>query len=402
MTLPDLQYLLTPAAGALIAQNAAADASQWVLANRAKLGPQAALIATQIALRQKAHAKLPTWAHAETVLEPQAFEQSTAEATLSLKEDWRGQTALDLTCGLGLDAWALARRFERVVALERNEVLVHMARHNFKQLGVANIEVVHADAAQWLQAYGGPPFDLIYADPARRTARTVKAIALADMEPNVLNLLPQLQQHGAAGLLKLSPLYEVTQAWKDLPHVRRVLVLGVASECKEVLVELDFNHTATTRYVEARMLRRGLVFSIGGVPQQPLPPFASAGRYLYEPDVTLYKAALLPAWLQQHPHAQPTGPQGYCLSNDALPDVAGRGFAVQAAMPYKPRIIADYLKAQQLRQANVARRGFRLTVAEIRKQLKLAEGGTDYLFCTDTPAGPMAYFCRPINESSSG
>lgn len=401
MTPADLHYLQTDAARQLVAQNATADAAKWALANREKLGPQAALIATQIALRQKAEAKLPTWAAANTIFEPQAFEQSTAEKTLLLKQDWRGARALDLTCGLGLDAWALAKRFGYVIALERNPVLAELARYNFKLLAIENLEVVQADATQWLAAYEGPRFDLVYADPARRTNAKPKAVALADMEPDVHKLMPLLLRHAERVLLKLSPLYEVTQAWRDVPHLQRVLVLSTGGECKEVLVEIKPGAAPQTQQVEARILRRVGIQVVQGTVQTLTSPFGTQGKYLYEPDVAVYKAGLLPVLLQKHPAAQATGPQGYWLSNEVLHDFPGRGFAINHIMPYKPRTVVTYLRQHNLRKANVARRAFKLTVVEIRKQLQLAEGGMDYLFCTDTPEGPMLYFCRPMNESSS-
>ena len=102
--------------------------------------PHARLVATQVKYLARAAQKLPSYAAAQCILPPLAFEQASSEACAAHKRIG-GDTVLDLTCGLGVDAFFLSRRFGRVVTLERNDVLARVAAENFSRLGATNIEV---------------------------------------------------------------------------------------------------------------------------------------------------------------------------------------------------------------------------------------------------------------------
>ena len=101
--------------------------------------PHAALVATQVKYLERARTKLPSYYAARCILPPRAFEQASSEACAAHKEP-AGDTALDLTCGLGVDALALGRRFRRVVALERDPVLAAVAARNLRLLGAFTLD----------------------------------------------------------------------------------------------------------------------------------------------------------------------------------------------------------------------------------------------------------------------
>ena len=127
--------------------------------------PHARLVATQVKYLARAEAKLPSYAAAQCILPPLAFEQASSEACAAHKRI-AGGAVLDLTCGLGADAFFLARRFRRVVTLERDQTLARIAAENFRRLGATNIEVVNTSAEAYL-AQPGLHFDWVYADPDR-------------------------------------------------------------------------------------------------------------------------------------------------------------------------------------------------------------------------------------------
>ena len=107
--------------------------------------PHARLVATQVKYLARAEAKLPSYAAAQCILPPLAFEQASSEACAAHKQI-AGGAVLDLTCGLGGDAFFLARRFRRVVALERDQTLARIAAENFRRLGAENIDDVNTSA----------------------------------------------------------------------------------------------------------------------------------------------------------------------------------------------------------------------------------------------------------------
>ena len=115
--------------------------------------PHAALVATQVKYLARAERKLPTYAAAQCILPPRAFEQASSEACAAHK-CIGGDSVLDLTCGLGVDALFLSRRFRRVVTLERDPVLARIAAENFARLGAGNVEVVAAPAEEYLTREG--------------------------------------------------------------------------------------------------------------------------------------------------------------------------------------------------------------------------------------------------------
>lgn len=138
--------------------------------------PHARLVATQVKYLARAVQKLPSYAAAQCILPPRAFEQASSEACAAHKRI-TGDTVLDLTCGLGVDAFFLSRRFRRVVTLERNEVLARAAAENFSRLEATNIEVVNTSAEEYLRQED-LHFDWIYADPDRRSAEGRKLVRL--------------------------------------------------------------------------------------------------------------------------------------------------------------------------------------------------------------------------------
>lgn len=154
--------------------------------------PHARLVATQVKYLARAERKLPTYAAAQCILPPRAFEQASSEACAAHK-CIGGDSVLDLTCGLGVDALFLSRRFRRVVTLERDPVLARIAAENFARLGAGNVEVVAAPAEEYLTREG-LRFDWVYADPDRRDGDGRKLVRLEDCSPDILALRPLIDR----------------------------------------------------------------------------------------------------------------------------------------------------------------------------------------------------------------
>ena len=198
--------------------------------------PYARVVATQVKYLERARHKLPSFAAVQCILPPRAFEQASSEACTSCKRI-EGDSVLDLTCGLGVDAWALSRRFRQVTALERDPVLAAIAAENFSRLGVANVEVVNSSAEEFLQREG-LHYDWIYVDPDRRNAEGRKMVRMEDCSPDVVALLPRLREIAPRLCVKNSPLYDIDEAPRIF-GLCRVEVLSVGDECKEVVIYAD-------------------------------------------------------------------------------------------------------------------------------------------------------------------
>lgn len=403
MTLADCEFLISAQGQSLLQQHAEADPSALALRLSGQ-GIPAAALASQLKYRARAKAKLPTWLAAGCLFEGKAFEQCSAEAVAALKDLGRGTRALDLTCGLGVDTAALAGRYAHVTALEPDPVRFRLAQHNLPLLGHTHVRLHPMRAEDWLADHPTAEFDLVYLDPDRRDAAGQRHFRFADTAPDVLALLPTLLRIAPRVLLKASPMLDLDAAFRELgPHVHSVTVLAADGECKELLFDIRRDVTATPLRAAA-FLRRGQAqaFVPGSSELAPVPEVQdglAAGGYCYEADVSLYKAGLVREWFaetQAGLAGQLNHAEGYCFSAEAVPDFPGRAYQLLAVMPYKPDQLRKHFKALGIRQLNLTRRHFDLPLEQVRGQLRIPEGGKDYLLLTQlrTAAGWTRVACH--------
>lgn len=244
ITSNDIATLLDPKLRDYIAGHLSDDPGRVALSLR----EHGALVATQIKYLQRARVKLPSYYAALCILPPLSFEQSSSEETASVKR-YSGDTCLDLTCGLGVDAFYLSKRFRQVIAVERNAELSEIARINFRLLGVQNIRVVDSPAEAFLEQLRGQTqttpdrssgtIDLIYIDPARRDDQGKKVWLLEDCSPDAKALMPQLLALAPKVVVKASPLFDVDEAFRLFGDTASVEIVSVRGECKEVLIEVS-------------------------------------------------------------------------------------------------------------------------------------------------------------------
>ena len=328
--------------------------------------PHARLVATQVKYLARAAQKLPSYAAAQCILPPLAFEQASSEACAAHKL-LEGDTVLDLTCGLGADALFLSRRFRRVVTLERNEMLARVAAENFSRMGVANVDVVNASAEEYLRR-DGLRFDWIYADPDRRSDKGRKLVRLEDCSPDIPKLLPELRRIAPNLCVKNSPLFDVGETFR-LFGPCRTEVVSLHDECKEVVVYAD----GTGPLLTAVALELG-EFSCTPAEARATPcdkPFDPAAyRWLLIPDVALQKARLTPTYLQGH--ADIWSPNGYGFAAEKSEDTLGRWLEIERIEPYNPKQLKRELSGSRL---TILKQDFPLTAAEIAARLGIREGG---------------------------
>ncbi len=326
--------------------------------------PHARSVATQVKYLERARHKLPTFAAARCILPPRAFEQASSEGCARCKRI-EGDRVLDLTCGLGVDAWALSRRFRRVTTLERDPVLAAVAAENFSRLGVANIEVVNSSAEEFLQREG-LHFDWIYADPDRRSADGRKLVRMEDCSPDVVALLPRLREAAPRLCVKNSPLFDVDEAFRIFGPCR-VEVLSVGDECKEVVVSADGSEPE----IVAEAVGRGRFAVPYGTPSLALPERFEPSRYrwLALPDVALRKARL--ARLRLAGKADIWSDNGFGFAADPFDDPLVRLLPVERIEPFDPRRLKRELKG---RRVEILKRDFPIAQAELMRRLGVRSG----------------------------
>lgn len=360
--------------------NLALQAGRYPLVNM----PQAV---TQIAALQIAEAKLPTWYRTEGIVFPPhlPMEQCSSELTARHKASLvKGKSLVDLTGGFGIDCYFLSQHFEHTDYVERQEELCRLATHNYARLNAANISVHHSDSIAFLQNIS--EVDCIFIDPARRNAQGGKVVALADCEPNVVQLEETMLQKAKQVLIKLSPMLDLSLACQELKHIAAVHVISVNNECKELLIELQ--RTAPERSVifHATQLftngkgAKSVSFTREEEQQAVCPLTTEVKKYLYEPNTSLLKAGAYKL-LGARYGLEKLHPSSHLYTSDTLlTDFPGRCFEVEKTAGFGKKELKEGLEG--ISQANLTIRNFPGSVNELRKRLKLKEGGATYLFAT--------------------
>jgi len=357
----------------------------------------AAFALRQIDGWQRLRTKVPAWAAVPDLHYPSrlALEQCSGEAAADYK--FRvvrrllppGGTLVDLTGGLGVDFSFLARHFGKAVYVERQAELCRLARHNFPLLGLENAVVAEADGAGFLE--GMPEADLVFLDPARRDGAGRKTVLIEDCEPDVLKLKPLLMEKAALVMLKLSPMLDLHSAVKALGCVAEAHVFATHGECKDLLLVLRRGASAPV----VHCADDGAEFAFTAAEEsEACPAYASSVKqYLYEPGAALLKAGAFKTVAVRfgleklHPHTH------LYTSDSLVPDFPGRSFRVERTGGFGKRGLRMFCNGVE--RANLTVRNFPATVAELRRRLRVKEGGGEYWFAATLADGRHALIaCR--------
>ena len=348
-----------------------------------------------------------------------------------------GASFADLTGGFGVDFAFMAQAFHASLStqspaksfyVERNPQLCDLAQHNFPLLGLRNTEVVCSTTEDFLTTLctnkkasptggglegaeasptggGLEGASIIYLDPARRDDHGGRTYGIADCTPNVLELRDTLLAKADYILLKLSPMLDWRKAVSDLgeDYVCEVHIVSVRNECKELLIVLQKpsdnvleQKQKTLFCVNDQQLftvqSPSLLDSSSGILSPSL--LGRSGGALYEPNASLMKAGCFHELCEQFGLAA-VGPNSHLfvqnpsitepphMSSDK--DFPGRVFQISAISSMNKRSLRQNL--QGITQANISTRNFPLKPEELRRRLKLRDGGDTYLFGTTLSDG---------------
>ena len=353
----------------------------------------------QIAGRQKAKTKLPSWAAVDGIVYPPhlSMEQCSSEQTARYKALIAGKGALivDLTAGFGVDMAFMSQGFQKAVHVEQQAPLCAISSENFKLLGLNHIEVICADGIDYLHQLEHA--DLIFLDPARRDDHGARTYGIADCTPNVLELRDELFEKADRVMLKLSPMLDWRKAVEDLGHVNEVHIVSVDNECKELLLILSkeekplklfcVNNDQVFEGDQGDWLNERSIAEI----RVPVP--MSSQAYLFEPNASIMKAGCFTLLEQRFNVSQLDKNSHLFVSDHDISDFPGRRFTIEKTTSMNKRELKTALAG--IDKANITVRNFPLSVAELRKRLKLKDGGNLYLFATTLADGQHQLFlCR--------
>lgn len=352
----------------------------------------------QIAGWQTARRKIPSWAAVEGMVYPprlsmeQCSSEQTARYKASLVERLLGQDKgarmVDLTGGFGVDFSFLSPLFDEAVYVEQQEHLCKIAQENMIRLGLRQSRVVHADGVAYLHEM--EQTDLIYLDPARRDVHGARTYDIHDCTPNLMDMKDELLQKARWVVVKLSPMLDWHKAVNDLQSVTEVHVVSVGNECRELLLVMEGNARNTKDCQNEHPLT---IFCVNDEQvftcsmDQMNEGVSIAERiekemFLYEPNASIMKVGCFGACATQY-DVKAIGRNSHLFVSDTLNEqFPGRVFRITAVSSMNKRELKTVL--QDIRKANVAVRNFPLKADELRRKLKLTDGGDIYLFGTTT------------------
>ena len=364
----------------------------------------------QIDGHRRAMEKLPSWAAKEGIVWPPhlSMEQCSSEQTARYKAEvaGSGESFIDLTAGFGVDAAFIAQGFQKAVCVELQPELCAISSANFKLLGL-QIEVVNGNGVEYLHKM--PPADMVFIDPARRDEHGGRTYGIADCTPNVIDFIDELLEKAQRVMIKLSPMLDWRKAVEDLgrENVSAVHIVSVANECKELIVEVKGRKGEKVKNLEEAKVVCVNLLSDGGrecfefdayAPTKSFPLLTLLpSHFLYEPNASVMKAGRFDLLaecfgvtpLHQNSHL--------FVSDKEVTDFPGRGFIIERITSMNKRELKESLAG--ITQANIAVRNFPMSADELRRRLKLRDGGDAFIFATTVEnVGHRLLVCRKISN----
>ena len=369
-----------------------------ILSLRSKYPVIYRLLSQQVTIYPKAAKKLPSFIANFCWLTSKSYEQASSEILAEYKAGlFSGNTIIDLSAGLGADDAAFSRTFKNVISVDNDEELNFLAALNFKKLGIDNIERINSDALDFIRR--NIKADLVYIDADRRTGRhadSKKSLLLQNSSPPVIEMLPRLFTISGNILLKLSPLADITYIKKTLIGIKKITVVSLDNEVKEILVHLNpaGNENILISAVDIKSNGEIKTFSRPAGNTCSV-NYGSGGKYFYVPSPAIIKSGLTAHYAEYSGLYMIGKNSPYLTGLKLINEFSGKTFLILNSFNFSKSAFKNYLKTGNIRSASVAVKNFPLTPDEIKRQFKIKDGGDDYLFFTaDNNRKRMVYHCR--------
>lgn len=331
-----------------------------------------------------------------------------------------GPRVADLTSGLGIDVFHLARFAEHVVAVELDKERAQCLRYNAAGLGMRNVTVIEGDCRDFI-AETTDRFDALFIDPARRASDGSRVFALSDCQPDVTQMMPRMLEIAGRVIVKMSPMLDVSQVARELPESSRIIALGTATECRELVAVVEnradnAGHEPSDRKIEAVTLsdsgEKSFIIDcasgegISGIGQSLL-GMPSEGGILCEPYPAVMKVGCWQLFAERYGLKMLSANSHVFFLNDSLTvtdvtvdsgDIPAALLRIEAVLPYQSKIIKRFRK--EYPKISVTCRNFDADTATLRKKLGVTDGGDLRLFATkDSSGAPLLIVARPIRHT---
>ncbi len=329
---------------------------------------------------------------------------------------------VDLTGGFGVDFSYIASRLGvKSMYVERQAHLCEAAKENFGRLGLKNAIVKNGDGIEVLHSFASKKeaaasdslgitedqsqsllktnlgLKLIFIDPARRDDAGNKVVSLKDCTPDVTLLQEEMLSKADYVIIKLSPMLDWHRAVSELNCVQEVHIISVNNECKELLLVLSARNMgemeASSADGEVKHAGNLRIYCINDAQSfvcdeldmesssvKIAPSILEKMQYLYEPNASLMKAGCFGVLSERYDARMLSKNSHLFVSREPIAAFPGRSFRIIAVSSFNKKELKRHLSG--ITKANIAIRNFPLSVAELRKRLKLKDGGETYIFAT--------------------
>lgn len=342
--------------------------------------------------------KLPEWTKTDNIWFPPrlSMEQCSSETTARYKqaiaERLGCKVLIDLTGGFGIDFSYMARNMENAFYIEQQEVLCNIASHNFPLMGLQNIKIYNTACEEFWNQYVSDSTTaekqrekiLIYLDPARRNNKGEKVFSINDCTPDVTLLQDSLLENSAYIMLKLSPMLDIAQARRQLKDISEIHIVSVKGECKELIFVMSKDSDRQHYYcVNLETDEAPFTSDTSATTEQAeiaLPSEITEGAFLFEPNASIMKAGVQNAFARRYNLKKLHPMSNLFLGKEPIQNIPARQFIIERMSDFQKGNLKSFM--QDIRQANLTIRNFPSTVEDLKKRLKIKDGGNIYLFAT--------------------
>lgn len=379
-----------------ITQNLKSDTSDLILKGISFDGVTSKAIVEQIESKRRSEHKLPRWFFSKNIYYPNKLniEQTSSEITANYKAHLvAGNSLIDVTGGFGVDAYYFSKQVENVIHCEIDTPLSNIVKHNYKALNTTNIECLNEDGITALKRLD-VGFDWIFIDPSRRNDAKQKVFLLSDCAPNIKTFQGLFLKYASNVMVKTSPLLDIKATLLDLNHAKELHIVAVNNEVKELLWILERNFEGNL-LVKTRNIQKNNSQSFDFLLENENEAQANYSEplaYLYEPNTAVLKAGAFNT-IATSKNIKKLHKHSHLYTSDILIEFPGRTFKIETKIPFNKKLFSK----QKITKANVTTRNFPLSVGDIRKKLKIKDGGYIYLFfTTDLDGNKIILVCSKV------
>jgi hypothetical protein len=353
-------------------------------------------IINQIAAKTKAKEKLPSWFKVENIIYPNkiSIEQTSSEKTALYKSGIvSGNSLIDLTGGFGVDDFYFSKVIKQVTHCEIDPELSEIVNYNFNLLNVENIICHSGDSHQLLQNFN-QKFDWIYIDPSRRSDIKGKVFLLQDCLPNVIENQSFYFSYTNNILIKTAPLLDITAGLNALFNVKKIHIIAVNNEVKELLWEIEKNYWSSITIQTINFNKeKEETFDFILNQETQNKDYGLPKTYLYEPNAAIMKSGGFEIIAQNY-NLDKLHQHSHLYTSNDLIDFPGRAFKIEQQFEYNKQEMKKHLQHVKI---NVSTRNFPDTVHDIKKKWNIKDGDERFsFFTTDANNNKIVLICTKI------